>query len=225
MVDGAGNTVYVDLNDLKDMDTVRRNNSSYKEFIFAKTGAINYYTDLDNLTEKYILLDYSKAHHNEYLVRDDDGKINEPKTFAAYVNANYKEKFKAFTGLTDLEISEVSFPDENYNETTAHYWVKSTDLSTTTKTDYVKVLEHVTDPTTGEKSTVEKYVDKKKLPYVKARTNEYYFYVCVYDLTLAWKDGKNNDTSKSGVRMIDFDFDEADITASYGDIKDKGLKT
>lgn len=152
---------------------------------------------------KRLLLEYTKADSEEYEVMEN-GKHNENKTFAAYVNATCKEKFKAFHELDDSQIVAVTFPDENYNETTATYYVKADVLKDNYQDGYVKVKVGDTD----------KYVDQKNLPYVKVRTDKEYFYVSVYDLKLTTSGGK-------GVRMIDNSYTDAELDASYkksGDI-------
>ena len=199
----------------------------HSDNLFTKTEIDNLYagreiTPLEdgttgNLTIKekikapeYLWLDYSKSDHDKYAVTEN-GQINENKTFGAYVNATYKEKFKTCSGLSDSEISAVNFPDENYNETTATYYVKSTDVSSTAvDANYVKVLVG------GET----KYVDKRKLPYVKVRTNNEYFYVCVSDLQLL-KDLNGKENRNKGVRMVDTTDGDKDIYVNpadqYGD--------
>ncbi len=277
MRDGYDNEIYLRPGKFATLPTanqVRAENSEYKEFMYARSGIIHFYSEL-NFTEKYVLLDYTKADHNEYAVTDADGKLNENKTFAAYVNATYKDKFKAFSGLDDSKIAAVSFPDENYNETAAIYYVAKTDLKDSDSdpnaapkddkcvkvlanfdikyvdasnllseqndqcvqviadgaTKYVDASNLLSEPQNAQCVKVlvnfeTKYVDKAKLPYVKARTNQDYFYACVYDLKLAWNGNSVNHTEAySGVRMINFNVDEAYITASYGTVQSKGIKT
>ena len=197
-VSSADNTdkkIYVLAKDILNHDEVVALNEGAQE-VDTDNGLISFYEEMH--APKYIFVNYTKADHNQYLVTEG-GNVNENKTFAAYINATYKEKFKAFSGLTDSQISAVSFPDENYNETTAIYYVATSDLSDTKKNDsYVKVM---VDGTT-------KYVEKNKLPYVKVRTDKIYFYVCVYDLKLTSSGGK-------GVRMIDNNFTDKEIDDSY----------
>lgn len=163
-------------------------------------GLVSFYDALP--IPKYIFVNYTKADHDKYKV-DENGKVNENRTFANFINATYKEKFIAFSGLTDSQISAVHFPNENYNETTATYYVATSDLSDTQKDDsYVKVMV----------GNATKYVEKNKLPYVKVRTNNEYFYVCVYDLKLTSSGGK-------GVRMIDNNFTDEAISNSLKDNK------
>ena len=105
----------------------------------------------------------------------------------------------------------VKFPNKNYNETTATYYVEnSTDVikDSSPNDDYVEVLIN------GET----KYIDKANLPYVKVRVNEHCFYVCVYDLKLMSSGGK-------GTRMIDNSYSDEQINDSYGTVKNKGIKT
>ena len=178
-----------------------------------------------HVTEKakapeYILLEYTKAdsENEAYEVKDADGKHDENKTFAAYVNATYKEKFKAFSGLTDSDIVAVTFPDENYNETTATYYVENSSKiisSTPENNNYVKVLING--------NTM--YLDKRKLPYVKVRSEKEYFYVNVYDLKLLGLNNEKMSDGKTsvgkGVRMIDNSYTDDQLTNSYkktGDI-------
>ena len=160
----------------------------------------------------YILLNYTKADHDKYAVTEN-GILNENKTFAAYVNATYKEKYKTVSGLKDSQITAVSFPAENYNETTAIYYVANEYVSASKVNDnYVKVLVNG--------STM--YADKTKLPYVKVRFNANYFYVCVADLQLL-KDANGNKNGNKGVRMVDTTDGDKDIYVNptsidqYGD--------
>ena len=183
--DGLQNTVYFKLDDLKDRSEVGKAHSS--KVTITEDNAGNLIVREKLSVNEYILLEYTKDDHNTYCL-EENGKVNENKTFAAYVNATYKEKFKTFHGLTNDEITAVTFPDENYNETTATYWVATADLlnydpdpGAAPKDDkYVKVM-------VGDSP---KYIDKSKLPYVKVRTDKEYFYVCVYDLKLTASGGK-----------------------------------
>lgn len=216
LTDGYGNTVYVMANKLLDKSNIITPREEYTEKV--DDGTISYYKKVP----ERILLKYTKADHEQYAVTDADGKHNEAKTFAAYVNATYKETFKAFSGLDDSQITAVTFPNENYNETTATYYVSNDDIFNLDDpylnqgVEYAKVL-------VGNEA---KYIVKSKLPYVKVRTNKDYFYVSVYDLKLAW-DGAtvNNDSTYSGVRMIDNSYTDAEINNSYKSVKDKGIKT
>ena len=201
-VSSADNTdkkLYVLAKDILDHDEVVALNEGAQE-IDSGNGIISFYEEMH--APKYIFVNYTKADHNQYLVTEG-GNVNENKTFAAYINATYKEKFKTFSELTDSQISAVSLPDENYNETTAIYYVATSDISDTKKNDsYVKVT---VDGTT-------KYVEKNKLPYVKVRTNKNYFYVCVYDLKLTTMTNANG--NGKGVRMIDNNFTDKEISDS-----------
>lgn len=219
--DGNGQTIYYKEADLIEESKITEKYPAFGKFdinVDPKTGNITVTKD----APKYLLLYYTKEDSEAYEVLEDD-KHNEAKTFANYINSTYKEKFKTFTGLNDSQITDVTFPDENYNETTATYWVDTSDLldedpdpNALPKDDkYVKV----------KVGDADKYIEKRKLPYVKVRTNKDYFYVCVYDLKLAWSGSADNDTTKSGVRMIDNSFEDAQINSSYGTVKDKGIKT
>ena len=186
-IDGYGNTVYVHKDDLYDIDAV---NKVIEKFGATpeqdSNGTIPVY---DEQPTKYLFINYTKADSEFYEQRGENTAHDENKTFAAYINATYKETFMSFSGLNEAEITAVNFPDENNNETTATYYVKTDDLCDTSKGDnYVKVLA----------DGVTKYVDKTKLPYVKIRTGKDYFYVCVYDLKLTTPDNKGK-----GVRMIE----------------------
>lgn len=192
-------TLYILSQDILNHDEILALNEGAQE-VDTGNGLVSFYEEMQ--APQYIFVNYTKNDHNQYLVTEDN-KVNENKTFAAYINATYKEKFKAFSGLTDSQISAVSFPDENYNETTATYYVATSDLSDTQKDDsYVKVMV----------GNATKYVEKNKLPYVKVRTNNEYFYVCVYDLKLTTMTNSNG-TGK-GVRMINNNFTDEEITNS-----------
>lgn len=201
--DSNGNTVYFKPNELPDLDKL---NQDYPEENFTITEDNGKVVVRENSqANHYILLNYTKADHDKYTVIDDNGKLNENKTFAAYINYTYKEKYKAVSGLSDDKITAVTFPEDentkNYNETTAIYWVENTSLSSTkTNSNYVKVLVNG--------STM--YVDKAQLPYVKVRTDKEYFYVCVSDLKLP----ASSDNVK-GVRMIDNSYTDEQMNSSY----------
>ena len=221
--DGNGQTIYYKEADLIEESKITEKYPASGKFdinVDAKTGNITVTKD----APKYLLLYYTKEDSTAYEVKDADDKHDEAKTFANYINSTYKEKFKTFTGLNDSAITAVTFPDENYNETTATYWVDTSDLldddpdpNALPKDDkYVKV----------KVGNADKYIEKNKLPCVKVRTNKEYFYVCVYDLKLAW-DGAtvNNLSTNSGVRMIDNSYTDGEINNSYKTVKAKGLKT
>ncbi len=220
--DGNGNEVYVHKNDLL---TKRKFDKFYNDKIKLTdetTGIVSVYEEFQ--APKYILLDYTKADSQTYEVIEN-GKHNENKTFAAYINDTYKEKFKKFSGLDDDKISAVTFPNENYNETTATYWVATLDLldsdpdpnAAMADDTYVKVVVKIKNDEVMEDEAI-KYVEKRKLPYVKVRINKDYFYSCVYDLKLTESGGK-------GTRMIDNSFTDEQINDSYGNVKNKGIKT
>ncbi|MBO4401190.1 MAG: Tad domain-containing protein [Selenomonadaceae bacterium] len=209
--DASGSTVYFNLNELVTRGDINAHYSG-DEYTITDDGASKILTVKKMLqATKYILLNYTKADSQTYEVKTN-GQHDENKTFAAYVNATYKETFKNFSGLSDSQITAVTFPNENYNETTATYYVDTTDLSPTKVDDnYVKV----------KAGSATKYVDKKNLPYVKVRTNDQYFYVCVADLQLL-KDSNGNSNGNKGIRMVDA-VDEKDIYVNptsidkYGD--------
>ena len=199
--DGLQNTVYFNPDKLISRSQIDTQYPETDENEINEDSAGNLIVRETIKATRYILLEYTKDDHNTYLVTDDDGKVNENKTFAAYVNATYKEKFKAFHKLTDdSKITAVTFPNENYNETTATYYVKTEDLADSPANDYVKVM--VGDST--------KYVDKSKLPYVKVRTNQEYFYVCVCDLRLP-----TSSSNVKGVRMIDNSYTDEQLNSSF----------
>ena len=209
--DGNSNTVYFKPDDLLDRDEIDPNYLA-EDTTITEDSAGNVVVREKLKVNHYILLNYTKADHDTYAVTED-GKLNENKTFAAYVNATYKEKYKAVSGLSDSQITAVSFPNENYNETTATYYVDSRYISSNKENDnYVKVLVN------GET----KYADKTKLPYVKVRFNANYFYVCVADLQLL-KDANGNKNGNKGVRMVDTTDGDKDIYVNptsidqYGD--------
>ena len=215
LTDGYGNTVYVHANELVNENDIP--DPSEDEMKVVDDGTVY----IRKKIFEHILLEYTKTDHETYAVTDADGKHNEAKTFAAYINATYKEKFKTFSGLDDSKISAITFPNENYNETTATYYVETAALLSPDDVDiddsnYVKVIADGTI----------KYVHKERLPYVKVRTNKDYFYVCVYDLKTAW-DGAtvNNYASNAGVRMIDNSFDDKAINDSYGTVQAKGIQS
>lgn len=220
--DGEGQTIYYKESDLIEESKITKEYPASGKFdinVDPKTGNITVTKD----APKYLLLYYTKKDSIDYEVKDENGNHDEAKTFANYINNTYKEKFKTFTGLDDSAITAVTFPDENYNETTAIYWVDTSDL-----------LDDDPDPGAAPKDDkyvkvkvgdADKYIEKNKLPCVKVRTNTNYFYVCVYDLKLAWRGATVNDLrTNSGVRMIDNSYTDAQINSSYGTIKDKKLE-
>ena len=190
--DGKGNTVYFQSDDLVTRDEIDK---LYPDATITtdETSKVLTVKETPQPT-KYILLNYTKAdsENYEYEVMTN-GQHDENKTFAAYINATYKDTFTKFSGLSDSEITAINFPDENFNETTATYYVATADLSETKKdNNYVKV-KVMAD---GEV----KYVDQKKLPYVFVRTGTEYFYVCVADLQLLKNSSGNN--GNKGVHMV-----------------------
>ncbi len=200
--DSSEQTVFFHEDDLVDMSYINREHAGENtEIVEINSGDIH--IKEASTAPQYILLEYTKADsENEAYKVIENGKHNENKTFGKYVNATYKEKFKAFSGLTDSQIVAVTFPDEDYNETTATYYVENSSeiISDTATTDsnYVKVLID---------GNV-KYLDKRKLPYVKVRSDKEYFYVNVYDLKLTTSGGK-------GVRMIDDSYTDKQLDSSY----------
>ena len=209
--DGNDNEVYVHKDDLLAEEKI---NEIYEEYDKPTddSGNISVYKQL--VPPKYILIDYTKADSQTYEIIEG-GKHNENKTFAAYINDTYKEKFKKFSGLDDDKISAVTFPDENYNETTATYWVATSDLldsdpdpnAAMADDTYVKVVVKIKNDEVMEDEAI-KYVDKRKLPYAKVRVNKEAFFVCIYDL-------KFTDSGGKGLRMIDYTYSENAITDSF----------
>ena len=211
--DGKGQTIYFDSNLPSKFKTKAELDTLYggEEFTQLTDESGNITVKEKIKAPEYLWLDYSKSDHDKYAVTEN-GQINENKTFGAYINATYKEKFKTANKLDDSQITAVNFPDENYNETTATYYVKSTDVSdTAVDANYVRVLVG------GET----KYVDKRKLPYVKVRTNNEYFYVCVSDLQLL-KDLNGNKNGNKGVRMVDTTDGDKDIYVNPSSIDQYG---
>ncbi|MBE8953116.1 MAG: hypothetical protein SR1Q7_08230, partial [Quinella sp. 1Q7] len=207
--DGNSNTVYFKPDELLDRSDI---DSNYSDVTITEDDSGNVVVREKITVNHYILLNYTKADHDKYAVTEN-GILNENKTFAAYVNATYKEKYKTVSGLNDSQITAVSFPAENYNETTAIYYVANEYVSASKVNDnYVKVLVNG--------STM--YADKTKLPYVKVRFNANYFYVCVADLQLL-KDANGNKNGNKGVRMVDTTDGDKDIYVNptsidqYGD--------
>ena len=186
--DGNDNTVYFKPDDLYTREEL---DELYPDATKTTDGTSKVLTVKETpQAPKYILLNYTKADSADCEVMTD-GQHDENKTFAEYINQTYKDKFMAYSGLSDSEITAINFPEENYNETTATYYVATADLSETKKDDnYVKVVAD------GE----ERYVDKKNLPYVLVRTNNEYFYVCVADLQLLKNSSGNN--GNKGVHMV-----------------------
>ena len=110
-------------------------------------------------TPKRLILTVSKDEAKKY------------SSFTNYINATYRTKFMAMTGLSDSEVSNVTFPQDE-NKCTEAYTVATADLSTTkVNDDYVKVFV----------GTDERYIDKKKLPYIRVRRDAVRPYVSVYD--------------------------------------------
>lgn len=121
---------------------------------------------------KYLVLSIDKATAKQYA------------SFTDYINATYKTKFLAATGLSESEIATVTFPQgENLCED-EEYVVAKTDIvdavPANAKVEYVKVLQKVI--VDGAETTAEKYIPKATLPYVKVRRNAVRAYVSVYDL-------------------------------------------
>ena len=129
--DGNSNTVYFKPNELVDMNEINQEYSG-ENFTTTYDGSGNVIVREKFEANHYILLDYTKDDHNTYAVMEN-GQLNENKTFAAYVNATYEQKYKNVSGLNDSQITAVSFPAENYNETTATYYVANEYVSSTKK--------------------------------------------------------------------------------------------
>ena len=146
---------------------------------------------------KILYEEIEAPHYAIISVSKEDAKTY--SNFTEYVNATYKENFKAYSGLSDEEITSVTFPqEENNGEET--YWVATADLSDSQKNGYVKVLAKVT--VDGEETNVEKYIAKANLPYVKIRRNKSRPYVSVYDLKKK-KAGSFNTGTYAGVTITD----------------------
>lgn len=211
--DGKGNTVYFKQDDLVTAEEIRNDYPDEEVYSITVDGNSNVLTVKEKpQAPKYILLNYTKADSQTYEVMTN-GQHDENKTFAAYINDTYKETFKTFSGLSDSEITAVTFPAEGFNETTATYYVKTADLSATKKDDnYVKVMAD------GES----KYVNKKNFPYVLVKENNNYFYVSAADLQLL-KSSSGASNGNKGVRMVDPSDGDKDIYANpesidqYGD--------
>ena len=208
--DSKGNTVYVKATDLRTATEIGTGKEDLKKITASKTGNVSF-VDESNLT-KHIVISFTK---------DDFSACNTADKFytrfASIINDTYKDKFKNFSGLTDEQITAVTFPTENYNFTSltsATYYVATSDLldkdpdgnPEVQKDKYVKVL--LADGSA-------KFVDKTKLPYVKIRVNQEYFFVCVYDLRTAWPDGKFVDSNNKDVRIIDDSIAESEVTRTY----------
>ena len=211
--DSKGNTVYVKKKNLLTKTAVEADvTANYS------SGEITTVTETDGnilikeevQAPKYLVLSFTEDDF-----KDCDTAEKFYTKFFELAETKSKANLKAFSNLTDEQITAVTMPDENYNFTAAKYYVANTDLldndpdgNPGVQNDkYVKVL--LADGT-------EKFVDKTKLPYVKIRRNKNYFFACVYDLKNAWK-SKNDVKTYSGVRIIDDSISEADAEASYSE--------
>ena len=133
-------------------------------------GNISFY-EIVEATE-YPTLSTTKAEANQY------------NSFTEYINATYKAKFMAATGLSESEIDTVTFPTGKNLCDDEKYVVAKTDIKDAAPdnatVEYVEVLRHFVD--NDEEKTEKKYIPKTSLPYVKVRRNEIRAYVSVYDL-------------------------------------------
>ncbi len=128
---------------------------------------------------------YEKVEATEHpTLSTTKAEANQYNSFTEYVNATYKAKFMAATGLSESEIDTVTFPTGKNLCDDEKYVVAKTDIKDeapdNTKIKYVEILRHFVD--NGEEKTETKYIPKTSLPYVKVRRNEIRAYVSVYDL-------------------------------------------
>ncbi|MBE8955453.1 MAG: hypothetical protein SR2Q5_07320 [Quinella sp. 2Q5] len=212
VVDSYGNTLYVKREDLLDSQTVNKKFKACTKTEDTTTGTVtfNYAEGYSTGTEaedelkggNHIIVSFKKDDFN-FLKDEDVYKTKSPESLEHYhaatnriFNDSYKEKFKAFTGLTDDEITSITFPDENGKDTGLIVWVAKDDLlefdpdpDAAVKDDkYVKVISDGKD----------RFINKSLLPYVKIRRNGNYPYVCLYDLKTAWIN-----TEDASVRIVD----------------------
>lgn len=201
IINGNGNTMrgfviakeYLKLKEDSDF-TSKGYISAYDEYghtIFVKQADTVSETDFENLSKNYIVSPdsnngiyslYETPQVDKYLVLRVTKAGFDAATHSIkneFLSTTYKADLKTFRNITDdNDLATISFPDENNNNTLEEYPVVAADLSDTQNgTDFVKVLLHNSDGT-----TTEKYIDKKNLPYVKSRQNEYRPYICVYDI-------------------------------------------
>ena len=117
-----------------------------------------------------------------------------------YLDATYKAKFMATTGLTESEITTVTFPNGGKYVTDMSLPVATADISTTQKdNNYVEVFVN------GAK----RYIDKRKLPYVKVRRNGTRPYVSIYDIH------SKRLSSDYGLNTIDESIEVHDVGSTY----------
>lgn len=133
--------------------------------------------------------------------------------FTAYIAATYKSNFMAATGLSESELSRITFPQEENNGEEEYVVETATaNFSDTPKDGYVKVIVN------GD-TTAPKYIDKRKLPYIKIRRNNVRPYVSVYDLKKK-KVGTFNTGTYAGVTITD-DSISATGTSTQADLWNK----
>lgn len=203
--DFNGNDVYFKLSDLLTRDKVEEQHPN-------TTITADEQSNILSVTEKIQVPEQAVISFKQSDYADCTDLADYYTRTAAHFNSTYTtEKFKQFTGLTDAQVSIITFPNENDNNTDLAVPVATADLSdsdgdpagTAPKDEkYVKVM-------LGDKV---KYIAKAKLPYVKIRRNNVYPYVCIYDLKK--KNTSSTPTGFSGLRIIDDSIDESTIVVT-----------
>lgn len=184
-LDNYGHTIFFRQNDAISEEAFNNLREDYTITNDEKGGIFSLYEKIDE--KQFLILRVTKE--------NIDGTTHSIKN--DFLSTTYKNDLKAFRNVTDEELSTVSFPDENNNNTLEKYPVVTADLSDTKVNDnYVKVLLH-----NGDNTTTEKYIDKTKLPYVKVRRDGNRPYVCVYDLK---KQKDPNDKTVAGATIQDY---------------------
>ena len=192
--DGYGNTVYYKSADLLTKEKIEE---TYKD------ATITYDGTSGNITvqqipkaPQYPVISFTKDLYTgcttlaEYFAKT-----------AEYINANYtKEKYMAYSGLSESEVSMIKFPEENETLINAsgeitHNYGNFTDITIPVATADLLPSDPDPDALTKDNKYVkvmlgneEKYIAKSKLPHMRVKRNSEYPYVCLYDLKtgLGW---------------------------------------
>ena len=192
-----GNTIYVKSTKLSTMEELEQDYANCKFVTDTETGEVSVY---EELASEYPIISFTKDLYTNCNTLDEYFA----KT-AEYINSNYtKAKYAQYAGIDESQVSMIKFPDETFgtnyhNFTAVSIPVKTADLldsdpdpNASVKDDkYVKVM-------LGE---AEKYIHKSKLPHMRIKRNEYYPYVCLYDLKTGL--GNKREEGFAGVNPTD----------------------
>ncbi|MBR1807094.1 MAG: pilus assembly protein [Selenomonadaceae bacterium] len=203
-VDGYGNTIYVAQSNLftREQLDLRHPQATMTS---DDGGNLSVYGELP--VPKYPVVSFSKSDFAACTTREDYYSATAAKLSAMYT----LEKYAQFSGLYESQISAVTLPD---GRMTGVFYVPTSELKETDTDPNVAEKDDKYVPVIVDGQT--RYVDKTKLPYVKARRNDERVHVNIYDLKKI-SENEPADYNRS-VRILDENIPASGSTDTSADV-------